>query len=92
MLGRMVPHSCDNNAISAPSWGLAGWLGLSLAIILNFQCQDYPGAEGDLTELSVPTANQVIMQNGDGSTNQKQVTNFACQYCDKLFTVWILLL
>ena len=24
-----VPHSCDNKA---PSWGLAGWLGLSLAI------------------------------------------------------------
>ena len=27
----VVPHSCDNKAISAPSWGLAGWLGLSLA-------------------------------------------------------------
>ena len=27
----VVPHSCDNKAISAPSWGLAGWLGLRLA-------------------------------------------------------------
>ena len=31
---RVVPHSCENEAISAPSWGLAVWLGLSLAIIL----------------------------------------------------------
>ena len=23
---RVVPHSCDNKAISAPSWVLAGWL------------------------------------------------------------------
>ena len=28
----VVPYSCDNKAISAPRWGLAGWLGLSLAI------------------------------------------------------------
>ena len=28
----VVPHSCDNKAFSAPSWGLAGWLGLSSAI------------------------------------------------------------
>ena len=21
----LVPHSCENKAISAPSWGLAGW-------------------------------------------------------------------
>ena len=27
----VVPHSCDYKAISAPSWGLAGWLELSLA-------------------------------------------------------------
>ena len=27
----VVPHSCDNKAISAPRWVLAGWLGLSLA-------------------------------------------------------------
>ena len=24
----VVPLSCDNKAISAPSWGLAGWLGV----------------------------------------------------------------
>ena len=35
----VVPHSCDNKAISAPSWGLAGWLGLSLAI--RFDTADY---------------------------------------------------
>ena len=22
---RVIPHSCENKAISAPSWGLAGW-------------------------------------------------------------------
>ena len=61
--------------------------------MINFQCQDFPGADGDVTELTVPSANQVINQNGDGSTNQKQVVkNFNCQYCDKSFTVWILLL
>ena len=27
----VVSHSCDNKAITAPSWGLAGWLGLRLA-------------------------------------------------------------
>ena len=27
----VVSHSCDNKDISAPRWGLAGWLGLSLA-------------------------------------------------------------
>ena len=27
----VVPHNCDNKATSAPSWGLAGWLGRSLA-------------------------------------------------------------
>ena len=36
---RVVPHSCDSKAISAPSWGLAGWLGLSLAISLAELCQ-----------------------------------------------------
>ena len=28
-------QSCDNKAISAPRWGLAGWLGLSLAIEIS---------------------------------------------------------
>ena len=41
---RVVPHSCENKAISAPSWGLAGWLGLSLAKISFFQ-----GSHGDTT-------------------------------------------
>ena len=32
ILGGWVIHNHTNNkAISAPSWGLAGWLGLSLA-------------------------------------------------------------
>ena len=31
--GWVVPHSCDNKAISTPSWGLAGWLGQSWAKI-----------------------------------------------------------
>ena len=32
MVGWAVDNSTDNKAISAPSWGLAVWLGLSLAI------------------------------------------------------------
>ena len=31
----VVPQSCENKANSAPSWGLAGWLGLSLAIDIS---------------------------------------------------------
>ena len=33
--GWVVKNFTDNKAISAPSWGFAGWLGLSLAIMLN---------------------------------------------------------
>ena len=29
--GWVVKNKIDDKAISAPSWGLAGWLGLSLA-------------------------------------------------------------
>ena len=38
--GWVVDNSTDNNAISAPSWGLAGWLGLSLEISVPKQFQD----------------------------------------------------
>ena len=38
---RVVPQSCDDKAISAPSWGLAGWLGLSLAIFLPSKSSKY---------------------------------------------------
>ena len=31
IISRSVQLSCEIEAISAPSWGLAGWLGLSLA-------------------------------------------------------------
>ena len=58
-------------------------------ITINFQCQDFPGGDVDV---SVPSTNQVITLHGDGSENQNQVKNFACQHCDKLFTVKILLL
>ena len=34
-MGRVVPHSCDNKGISAPSRRLASWLGLSLVINLT---------------------------------------------------------
>ena len=33
----MVQLSCEIKAISAPSWGLAGWLGLSLAIMMKLR-------------------------------------------------------
>ena len=29
----MVPPSCDDKAILAPSWGLAGWLGLIMIMM-----------------------------------------------------------
>ena len=43
----MVPHSCDNKAISAPSWGLAGLFRLSLAIRIwdGDQKNTYSGAK-----------------------------------------------
>ena len=37
MVGRVVPHSCDNKGISASSWRLASWLGLSLVINLTYE-------------------------------------------------------
>ena len=44
---RAVTNSTDNKAISAPSWGLAGWLGLNLATNnstnnLNFRADMVP--------------------------------------------------
>ena len=35
----MVNNYTDNKAMSAPSWGFAGWFGLSLAILAyTFMC------------------------------------------------------
>ena len=39
----MVQLSCEIKAISAPSWGLAGWLGMSLAIISARGCPPLVG-------------------------------------------------
>ena len=44
MGGWVAQNSTDIKAISAPSWGLAGWLGLSLAIRVfsDFDlCEEY---------------------------------------------------
>ena len=59
-----------------------------------FQHQDFPGRDSDVSVPSITDqpAGHIMKHNGDGQKTTEQLKKFACEYCDKLFNVQILLL
>ena len=59
-----------------------------------FQHQDFPGGDSDVSVPSITDqpAGHIMKHNGDGQKTTEQLKKFACEYCDKLFNVQILLL